>query len=129
MDRNYVVLVDAVYHGIPIHSILPVCIADTCKCRHTQSTCTRRRPPLLPAPNAVHMLKCTRASSQSHYISTQLNLLAQRMKSHLQKPLVLTDLVPPANVSEAERATYVPVLDKDEPDERFGILNCRKYKG
>ena len=59
----------------------------------------------------------------------KLNLLAQRMKSHLRKPQVLTDLARPMNVSEAERATYVPVLDKGEPDERFGILNRRKYQG
>ena len=30
----------------------------------------------------------------------QLNLLAQRMKSHLRKPMVLTDLTTPRNVSE-----------------------------
>ena len=35
----------------------------------------------------------------------------------------------PLDASEAERATYVPVLDKGEPDERFGLLNRRKYKG
>ena len=52
----------------------------------------------------------------------QLNLLAQRIKSHLRKPMVLTDLTTPRNVSEYSRATYVPVLDKGVPDERFGLL-------
>ena len=42
----------------------------------------------------------------------RLNLLPQRMKLHLRKPMVLTDLTTPRNVSEYGRATYVPVLDK-----------------
>ena len=59
----------------------------------------------------------------------QLNLLAQRMKSHLRKPMVLTDLTTPRNVSEYSRATYVPVLDKGVPDESFGLLDRRTYAG
>ena len=39
----------------------------------------------------------------------KLNLLAQRMKSHLRKPLVNTDL---SGVTDPTKATFVPVMDK-----------------
>ena len=54
----------------------------------------------------------------------KLNLLAQRMKSHLRKPFVNTGF------RDLGQATYVPVLDRGVPDERFGdILGRRKYAG
>ena len=55
----------------------------------------------------------------------KLNLLAQRMKSHLRKPLVNTDL---SGVTDPTKATFVPVLDKGRPNPS-GPPGWRDYDG
>ena len=55
----------------------------------------------------------------------KLNLLAQRMKSHLRKPLVNTDL---SGVTDPTKATFVPVLDKGKPNPS-GPPGWRDYDG